>query len=406
MKQTFHFSYWFDGVIFAIVLASQAWIYWSARRYLSCRLRPAPARNWTLLILALMGAALAAVCFNSETTFWPSSSPAVRAVGFAGAIWVCGSTGAALLLFSLFLSKKLLAGRQRADRGLLLPAEAPAGDFSRRDLLANAASAAAAVIPFGLAGYGTLLVRTNFALREVDFPVRALPPDLEGFRIALLSDIHFGAYLSRPELDRVVAMANEARPHVTLVTGDLITRQGDPLETCLDAPKRLRADAGVFGCLGNHEIYANCEDLTEQRARAVGIDFLRMEHRVLRFGQARLNLAGVDYQRQNRPYLVGAHWLVEPDAVNVLLSHNPDVFPVAASMGYDLVVGGHTHGGQVTVEILEQTLNASRFFTPYVAGLYRRDSSSLYVSRGIGTINLPMRLGARPEVALLRLRRA
>jgi predicted MPP superfamily phosphohydrolase len=406
MKQTFHFSYWFDGVIFAIVLASQAWIYWSARRYLSGRLRPAAARNWTLLILALIAAALAAVCFNSETTLWPSSSPAVRAVGFAGAIWVCGSTGAALLLFCPFLAKKLLAAIQPARSGPFLLSEATAGSPSRRDLLASAASMAAAVVPFGFAGYGTLLVRTNFALREVDFPVRSLPPDLEGLRIALLSDIHFGAYLSRAELDRVVAMANEARPHVTLVTGDLITRQGDPLETCLDALKRLRADAGVFGCMGNHEIYADCEDLTEERARAVGIDFLRMERRTLRFGQARLNLAGVDYQRQNRPYLVGAHWLVEPGAVNLLLSHNPDVFPVAAGMGYDLVVGGHTHGGQVTVEILEQTLNASRFFTPYVAGLYRRDSSSLYVSRGIGTINLPMRLGARPEIALLRLRRA
>ena len=92
--------------------------------------------------------------------------------------------------------------------------------------------------------------------------------------------------------------------------------------------------------------------------------------------------------------------------MNLLLSHNPDVFPVAADLGYDLVVGGHTHGGQVTVEIVEQTLNVGRFFTPYVAGLYRKGASSLYVSRGIGTINLPMRLGARPEVALLRLRRA
>ena len=417
MKQTFHFSYWFDGAIFAIVLASQAWIYWSARGYMSEHLRPPAARYAKVLILALIAAALAAVCFNSETTFWPSSSPAVRAVGFAGAIWVCGSTGAALLLFGAFTLRKLLARPPQGNRGRHPPLEtrtaadaavislADAG-LTRRSLLANATTAAAAVVPFGFAGYGTLLVRTNFALREVDFPVRSLPPDLEGLRIALLSDIHFGAYLSRPEIDRVVAMANEARPQVTLVTGDLITRQGDPLETCLDALKRLRADAGVFGCMGNHEIYADCEDLTEQRARAVGIDFLRMERRTLRFGQARLNLAGVDYQRQNRPYLVGAQWLVEPGAVNLLLSHNPDVFPVAAGMGYDLVVGGHTHGGQVTVEILEQTLNASRFFTPYVAGLYRRDSSSLYVSRGIGTINLPMRLGARPEVALLRLRRA
>ena len=87
------------------------------------------------------------------------------------------------------------------------------------------------------------------------------------------------------------------------------------------------------------------------------------------------------------------------------MSHNPDVFPVAADLGYDLVVSGHTHGGQVTVEIVEQWANPGRFLTPFVAGEYRIRDSALYVSRGIGTVNLPMRIGALPEVTLLRLRR-
>jgi predicted MPP superfamily phosphohydrolase len=257
-----------------------------------------------------------------------------------------------------------------------------------------------------VAGCGALLVRRNFTLHEVDFPTRRLPPALAGLRVALLSDIHFGPYLNGKELDHVVAMANETRPHVTVVTGDFITRDSDPLETCLERLARLRADAGVYGCLGNHEIYADCEDAAENRARALGIDILRRGARRLEFGGATLNLVGVDYQRRYRPYLLGAERLVRPGMVNLLMSHNPDVFPVAAQMGYDLVVGGHTHGGQVTVEILEQTLNISRFYTPFVAGLYRRGSSSLYVSRGIGTIGLPIRLGARPEVTLLRLRQA
>jgi hypothetical protein len=90
----------------------------------------------------------------------------------------------------------------------------------------------------------------------------------------------------------------------------------------------------------------------------------------------------------------------------LLLSHNPDVFPRAAELGYDLVLGGHTHGGQVTVEIVEQWANPGRFFTPYVVGEYHIDNSALYVSRGIGTVNLPMRIGALPEVTLVRLKRA
>ena len=95
-----------------------------------------------------------------------------------------------------------------------------------------------------------------------------------------------------------------------------------------------------------------------------------------------------------------------PGATNVLLQHNPDVFPEAARQGYNLLLAGHTHGGQVTVEILDQSINPARFFTPYVYGLYRAGNSAAYVTRGIGTIGIPARIGAPPEISLLRLRKA
>src|ERR1017187_4567140 len=93
-------------------------------------------------------------------------------------------------------------------------------------------------------------------------------------------------------------------------------------------------------------------------------------------------------------------------ATNVLLQHNPDVFPAAARQGYNLLLAGHTHGGQVTVEILDQSINPARFFTPYVYGLYRKRNPAAYVTRGIGTIGIPARIGAPPEISLLRLRKA
>ena len=98
-------------------------------------------------------------------------------------------------------------------------------------------------------------------------------------------------------------------------------------------------------------------------------------------------------------------WVV-PGALNVMLSHNPDVFPVATEKGYSLTIGGHTHGGQVRVEILGTDWNVARFYTPYVDGLYRQGNSAIFVSRGIGTIGVPARLGAPPEVALIRLCRS
>jgi uncharacterized protein len=200
-----------------------------------------------------------------------------------------------------------------------------------------------------------------------------------------------------------VDMANECRAHLALVTGDLITSGSDPLDRCLFQLSRLRSEAGTLGCLGNHEVYADAEDYATAQGRKAGIDFLRSRSRVLSFRGKSLNFAGVDYQRMHEEYLPGAERLIRPAMPNILLSHNPDVFPVAARKGFDLTISGHTHGGQITMEILNQNLSIARFYTPYVYGLYREGASSVYVTRGIGTVGVPARFGAPPEVALIKL---
>jgi predicted MPP superfamily phosphohydrolase len=101
--------------------------------------------------------------------------------------------------------------------------------------------------------------------------------------------------------------------------------------------------------------------------------------------------------------LKGAEKLVAPGTLNILLSHNPDVFPVAAKQGFDVTIAGHTHGGQVDFELLHLHMNAARYFTPYVRGLYREGKSFVYVSSGLGTIGVPVRIGAPPEISLIRL---
>jgi hypothetical protein len=262
--------------------------------------------------------------------------------------------------------------------------------------------------PFAAIGYGALIERTDFQLRETEIPIPGLPSDLDGLRILHLSDIHLSAFLSERELARVIDACRQLHPHLAVVTGDLISALGDPLDACIRQLARLRSDAGTFACMGNHERVASAETYAAEAGARAGIRFLRGENQALRFGQGTLNLAGVDYQpisRRSR-YLRGAERLVDPAVCNLLLSHNPDVFPVAARQGYNLMLAGHTHGGQVTVEIFEQTLNPARFFTPYVHGLYRSGAAAAYVTRGIGTIGLPARFGAPPEISLLRLRKA
>jgi predicted MPP superfamily phosphohydrolase len=280
-------------------------------------------------------------------------------------------------------------------------------DPSRRRAL-NTAGNLALAAPFAVVGYGTFIERTNFRVREIDMPIANLAPGLEGLRILQLSDIHMGAFLNERELTKVVDAGMEHRAHLAVITGDLISMSGDPLDACIRQLARIKTDAGTFGCMGNHERYAQAEDYCEEAAARAGIRFLRKEAQILRFGGATLNLAGVDHQSHHggREYLTGVGNLTQPNAFNLLLSHNPDVLPVAARQGWDLMLSGHTHGGQINVEFLDQSITPARFLTPYIYGAYREQNTTAYVTRGIGSIGIPARIGAPPEITILRLRKA
>ncbi len=359
-----------------------------------CRLE-ARLRVPASIALALAGILVAvgyAFSFSEVTGF-------LRVPHQLGAVW-----GAAAMCYLLVSTAALLLSMVLQPLRRRFPAEA---DPARRRVL-NLAGNALMASPFAVVAYGALVQRTNFQVKETDLALAGLPADLDGLRVLQLSDIHLGAFLSESELARVIDAACELRPHIAFATGDFISTFGDPLEACIRQLARVKADAGMFGCLGNHERYAHAQTQTVHLAAQAGIPILRGEARQLRFGNSVINVAGVDYQSlgQKRRYLEGAERLLYPGALNLLLSHNPDVFPVATGQGYDLVLAGHTHGGQVTVEILDQALNPARFFTPYVRGLYRIDRSAAYVTRGIGTIGIPARIGAAPEITLLRLRKA
>ncbi len=382
----------FDLLAICVIIFTQWRI---GRRFLKAAERRLPARSvpWVRWGVVAFYAAMAigfllGFSFLVSRYRLPASFSLVA--GAIAQIWLFSSTAGYLAYTALRAAAHRIWG--------------PAFDPARRRVL-NATSGALLAAPFAVVGYGSLIERLDFRVHEVEIPVANLPDDLNGLRLLQLSDIHLSAFLSEKDLARVIDNANELWPHVALVTGDLITSAGDPLDACLRQLARLRADAGIFGCMGNHEDYAMVEDITAHKAARLGMPFLRKQARTLRFGNSVLNIAGVDYQRSGRRYLHGAEGLVIPGAYNVLLSHNPDVFPVAAAQGYDLTLAGHTHGGQVTVEILHEPVNPARFFTPYIYGLYRLDRAAEYVTRGIGTIGVPVRFGAPPEIALLRLRK-
>ena len=314
-------------------------------------------------------------------------------------------------------------------------AHAESINHSRRYFF-QAAGVIAGAVPFVSASYGFVAERFRFDVREVEIPVANLPPALDGLRITQLSDIHIGSYMPVAQVRRAVGMANELGGNLIVVTGDFLTSRTDPLEDCIAELSRLRAPLGVWGCNGNHEIYARAEQKSAELFQKFGMKLLRHERAELRWQGSAFNLLGVDYQRQrdpegNRlPMLAGVGSLVRRDVPNILLSHNPNSFPRAAELGIELSLAGHTHGGQVRVEILDHRWSPAQFLTPYVAGLYQRPlhapsdledneipatqsaaglqspASSIYVNRGLGTIGAPVRLGVPPEITLITLRRA
>ena len=272
----------------------------------------------------------------------------------------------------------------------------------RRRFLLKAAPVVAAT-PLLAAGAGAIAARSGMYTHEVSLKIKGLHKDLDGLRIAQVTDIHYGPFFGRAELERAVAMANECKPHITVVTGDLITRFGDDWKGCMQILRGLKAEAGLYGCHGNHEDYAGILDESTAQGAKQGLRFLRGESATLRFGQGKLNMVGHDYQRLGSEPIRGAEELMELGAFNLLLQHNTGAFPTSAELGFDLMLAGHTHGGQINVEVLNSNLNLARIFTPYVRGEYQRDGKLLYVSSGLGTVAIPIRLGAPPEVTVIRL---
>ncbi|MFZ0688132.1 MAG: metallophosphoesterase [Terriglobales bacterium] len=281
--------------------------------------------------------------------------------------------------------------------------------------------------PFLAATYGFAAGRLRYTIERVDVPVANLPPALDGLRIAQLSDIHIGDYMPPREIARAVDMANSLQPDISFVTGDFVNGEGDPLDVCITELSRLRAPLGVWGCNGNHEIYAGVEDEAERLFQEKGMRLLRARGEVIEHNGGRFNLLGVDYQRDHMvggertgPMLAEIEHLIRRDMPNVLLSHNPNSFDRAAELGIELSLAGHTHGGQVKVEIVDHSVSPARLITPFVAGLYRLPMSgqagdapgnglqkaALYVNRGLGTFGFPVRIGVPPEITLLTLRRA
>ncbi len=382
--------------------------------YIALRLLPALASLTAAgaLLLALL-LALSAVTLplpfaggrargGQAATFW-------KWTGLLGMGWF-----SSMLLLTLLRDAGLLLGWLASVAAL---GQAPGTPRWHAWSLWSAAAVPLAATASSLVGFGN--ARRTAAVRQVEVPIEQLPPGLEGFSIAQLSDLHVGPTIRRGYVERIVGAVNRLDVDLVAITGDLVDGTVSQLRDHIAPLAGLRSRQGTFVVTGNHEYYAGAGAWIAE-LRRLGLRVLLNEHVVVQARSARgaqtdeesldstLVVAGVtdygaahfDAAHASDPWraLQGAPPLVR---TRVLLAHQPRSAPAAAEAGFQLQLSGHTHGGQFLPWNLFVPLQQ-----PFTAGLHRLRGMWVYVSRGTGYWGPPKRLGAPSEITLLRLVRA
>lgn len=241
-----------------------------------------------------------------------------------------------------------------------------------------------------------LRIHAGFELAEHRMPLENLPESFRGFRIVHLTDIHHGVYFPAEALKAVVELTNELEPDLVAVTGDFVTHSRAYIEPAAEILGGLMARDGVFAVLGNHDFRVGANELSQALDRH-GIQLLRNRHTQLRRGGASCYLAGIDDFRY-RADLSSAMRGIPRTAPSILLSHNPRIIGAAAKLGVSLVLSGHTHGGQVRLPVVGSIYGRSGKRSRFKSGRDSLGATQIYVSRGIGTVVVPVRYGCPSEI--------
>ncbi len=275
-------------------------------------------------------------------------------------------------------------------------------NLTRRQFLSGVAAAPLLAVS-GTSAYASLIAPHDYEVTERDIFIRDLPERFDGFRITQLTDVHHSRIVGLEEVQRVVKMANDTRPDLIVLTGDYTTSYRRYIEPCAAVLAGLTAPEGVWAVLGNHDHYTDPELTTRALVRN-RIAVMNNANTTIRRGPDAIQLAGIDDWSWNGTDWRRAFYGLDGRQPSVLLSHQPIVLDLAEAQAASLILSGHTHGGQIKLPFIGAPARFATMDLKYASGLFRRGQTQLYVSRGTGVIGLPVRLGVRPEIAVLRLR--
>ena len=288
-------------------------------------------------------------------------------------------------------------------------AVAETAEPSRRAFLAKSAWSLAAV-PYVMVGNGLYRTLYDYQVYDVEITLPNLPRSLDGMKVVQISDIHAGSYIDELPMQEARRVIERLHPDVVVITGDFVNSKPGEMKTIANELGKLKAPYGVKASLGNHDHYNTPQEHRRlvDGIRELGIDVLINEHRRIGNGDASFVLAGTDNTgfRQNFADLDRTLTNVEEGEPTILLAHDPTFWDkeVVGQRPIDLMLSGHTHGGQFGVQALGFEWSPAQYVYEQWAGLYRKGDQALYVNRGLGTVGPPIRIGIPPEITAFTLR--
>jgi len=388
----------FGTVASLVLLLGVAYVGWRLGGHLDSSARCAV---WIMMLLFLVSTPATFMIMYARTgAAWhgPAQLAGYIAIGlfslvFAGLVTVDACRGLVALLDRLIT----LFGRTGlAER--LMP-----DDPARRAFVANAIKLCVLGIAGTIAGLGYRVARQLPVVEKVRIPVRGLPKRFHGFRIVQISDVHTCPSLPRSYVEGVVRMANDLRPDLLAITGDLVDGKVPPLREQVEPFRHLKSRLGTFFCTGNHEYFFNVHGWLAEFER-LGMTVLNNRHEIVELESDHLVIAGVtDYAAG---MMEPAHATNPAEAIRgapegiprILLAHNPASAYAAADAGFDVMLCGHSHGGQYFPWNL-----LIRLVLPFPIGLNQHKGMQVYTNRGTGYWGPPIRTGGRSEITQITL---
>ncbi|MCC6865215.1 MAG: metallophosphoesterase [Ignavibacteria bacterium] len=415
----------FRVVITIVIFSLQALVYYTFINYWKTTRYYKPSHRWW----ALAPFIIFNVSFLAVTLIWGRNFAPPDWFRIAGLypfyVWMAATFFISLWLLAgkiiklpfqipLWIAKIFKPSREKIHN-LKQKKPVQIADLSRRKFVRYATMGISAYAFTG-AAYG-MIRHDSFEIDYKDIMIDNLPAELKGTTITLISDIHAGQYMNEDDMKEYADAISSLNSDIICMPGDFVNYDSRDIHMLTRAFRDLKAKYGIYGTLGNHDFFQNAAYVAKALLNESPILLMRNEHRVLKINGKELYLLGIDDTISSgakmdevlKYYGAMDKFLMENDpkfntSPKILLCHKPYGFDILAKKEIDLVLSGHTHGGQVVpVKFGNFNLSFAATVSKYIDGLYKIGKSNMYVSRGIGSVGLPIRINCPPEITKITL---